>query len=151
VNPETINIEIQSLDGWRDMEPVISQLDFTDTSYMVTVQAASNGKTSLDYKAVFWIWMRHLAKSFTERGRDTRPQEMHDLMCHRFLGYTGKRKIGNTELQPAMKTITYPSNLTLPDFHHFLSQIEEWGAEVGAPVPVDPNSDYERAKQKSLS
>jgi hypothetical protein len=110
----------------------------------VTIEAAW---ATLDYKAVFWIWMQAFAKSFTERGRKTTSKEMHDLMCHQFLGYTEERHIGKTVIKPALRTITYPEELTRPAFYDFMRNIEMWASGVGVPVPVY-DSQYEQDKRK---
>ncbi len=93
----------------------------------------------LSYKAVFWIWMRTIAASFTDRGRGTTAEEMHDLMCHQFLGYVPGRTIGRTEIRASLRTLTYPKDLTFDEWYALLRQIEEWCSEVGVMLPANPS------------
>ena len=127
------------LDQWSDGYPV-----------KVNLQAAT---ATLDYKAVFWIWMAHLAKCFSERGRETTKyakQQMHDIMCHKFLGYTPERVIGKTTIKPALRTITYPEQLTRPEFYWFMREIEIWASETGVQLPVhDSAYSDDKAKEEA--
>lgn len=127
-------------------EALLSVIDDWTYDYPVDVkiQAASS---TLDYKAVFWIWMRAFAKSFTERGRDTKPEEMHDIFCHTFLGILPERTIGKTVIPPTMRTITYPQDLTRPEFFHFMRQIEEKAQSWGLQIP-DYNSMFDEDKAR---
>ncbi len=94
----------------------------------------------LPYKAVFWIWMKAMAESFTLRSKTDEvfsSQQMHDLMCHRFLGYTEARRVGQTTIMPALRTLTYPEDLSTDGWYALLRQIEEWMGERGVPVPIN--------------
>ena len=113
----------------------------------VNLQAAT---ATLDYKAVCGIWMAHLAKCFTERGRETTKAEMHDILCHKFLGYTPERIIGKTTIKPALRTITYPEELTRPEFYWFMREIEIWASEAGVQLPVhDSQYTDDKAKEQA--
>jgi hypothetical protein len=115
--------------------------------YQVSIVEASD---LLDYKAVFWIWMRALAKSFTERGRETTDEEMHILMCHRYLGYTDEIRIGNTIIKPALRTLTFPEELSPDRWYALFRQIEDWFAEVGVALPVGKKpSQYSVLREKN--
>lgn len=104
-----------------------------------------------DYVSVFWIWMRAMAKSFSERGKDDyTAEQIHDIVCHKFLGYTQARKIGRTEVMPALRTITYPEKLKRAEFFNFLREIEHWASDNGVVLPQKP-SDYERDKSRASS
>jgi len=107
----------------------------------------------LPYKAVFWIWMKAMAESFTARskkGEVFTDKQMHDLMCHRFLGYTEARRIGQTTVMPVLRTLTYPENLTPDRWYALLRQIEEWMSEQGVPVPVNEKpSQYSIEREKN--
>lgn len=102
-----------------------------------------------DYCSVFWIWMRAMAKSFSERSKaDYTADELHDIVCHKFLGYTQKRTIGRTEVQPALRTITYPKKLSRSEFFNLLREIEHWASDNGVVLPEKP-SDYQRDKERA--
>ena len=103
---------------------------------------------TVGHKALFWIWMRQLAANFTKRGdEDYTAEQMHDLMCHKFLGYTKPGKIGKTVIKPALITITYPEQLKGTDFGHFLSLIDAWCQSVGVLLITQDNSDYSDWKE----
>ena len=107
----------------------------------------------LSYKAVFWIWMKAMAESFTNRSKKNEvftADDMHDLMCHRFLGYVESKRIGQTTIMPALRTLTYPQNLSPDEWYALLRQIEEWMGERGVPVPVNKKqSQYSVEREKN--
>ena len=107
----------------------------------------------LPYKAVFWIWMKAMAESFTSRSKKNEvftADDMHDLMCHRFLGYVESKKIGQTTIMPTLRTLTYPQNLNPDEWYALLRQIEEWMGERGVPVPVNKKqSQYSVEREKN--
>lgn len=119
------------------------------------------------YKAVFWIWMRQLAEAFTKRDKahwavdDGRRKnitkdtpgafwvdkhytdaEMHDLICHKFLGYTPERTLGKTVIKSALITITYPEQLKGNEFGELLMKIETWAVDVGVRLKTQAKSEY---------
>ena len=114
----------------------------------VDIKISRTSKT-IGHKALFWIWMRQLAENFTNRGDESyTAEQMHDLMCHKFLGYTNPVKLGSgTTIRPALKTITYPQQLTGADFGHFLSLIDAWAQSVGVFLITQDNSDYSDWKE----
>lgn len=104
-----------------------------------------------DYCSVFWIWMRAMAKSFSERGKeDYNADQLHDIVCHKFLGYTEKRTIGRTVVQPALRTITYPTKLKRAEFFNLLREIEYWASDNGVTLPQKP-SQYQEDKARANS
>lgn len=135
---------IKSSEGLADVFKFIEAWDFGEP---LRVKIFGAGST-LDYKAVFWIWMRALAKSFSERGaEDYKPEQIHDIVCHKFLGYTKKRTIGRTVLEPALRTITHPENLNRGEFFNLLREIEIWASDNGASLPQGP-SQYQEDKAR---
>ena len=133
------------------MEQIDKMLSTFDFSYPAHIRI-DQVKDTLDYKAVFWIWMKALATSFTERdksGTAYKDQDMHDLMCHKYLGYTRPKTLGKTKIEPALRTITYPQQLTRGEFFDLLRNIEIWASDVGVVLPQKPNSEYEQDKQKA--
>jgi len=113
----------------------------------VKIRMVSQGST-LDYKAVLHIWFRAMAEQFSARdkARDYTAQDMHDLMCHRFLGYTEARKLGSTEIAPALRTLTYPRQLDRGELYGLCRKIEFWCADVGVTLPENP-SQYSEDKE----
>ena len=118
--------------------------------YTVNLVESSN---LLPYKAVFGIWMRAMAESFTSRSKKNEvftADDMHDLMCHRFLGYVESKRIGQTTIMPALRTLTYPQNLSPDEWYALLRQIEEWMGERGVSVPINKKpSQYSVEREKN--
>ena len=89
-----------------------------------------------------------MAKSFSERSKDEyTPEQIHDIVCHKFLGYTEQRTIGKTVVKPALRTITYPEKLKRPEFFNLLRDLEMWASDNGVQLPQKP-SQYEEDKQR---
>lgn len=136
--------------GQSGMQPIVDFLalwDFGEGGAEVSITAIG---ATLDHKAVFWIWMRQLAKNFSSRGKDDyTADQMHDLMCHKFLGHTGDRKLGSTVIPSALRTITYPDQLKKPDMAILLAKIDAWSADVGVMLETKQNSEYWKYKEAS--
>lgn len=142
----------QTVNGKQAIDTAVLMLNEWnfDSHPQVEVRLEAAGHVH-DYCSVFWIWMRAMAKSFSERGKDDyTAEQIHDIVCHKFLGYTQSRKIGRTEVQPALRTITYPEKLKRPEFFNLLREVEHWASDNGVVLPQKP-SDYERDKERSNS
>ena len=130
----------------EEFSTFVNQYDFERP---LKVECEPFGNT-LDYKAVFWIWMNAIAKQLTARGHKLTPEEAHDLMCHKFLGYTEGRWLGKTEIRPALVTITYPKQLERGEFFHFMQRIEDWCTTIGVRLPAKP-SQYEQDREEQVA
>ena len=124
-------------------------LDIAPMKYPVKVKVMHD-KGLMEYKAVFWVWMRHLTKELKTRwphaygNLDKEGYMMHDIMCTMFLGKTKAFKAGKTLIEPRMKTLTNPP-LGKGEFQDLLRRIEEWSVGIGIPLPLPP-SKYTEAK-----
>lgn len=146
-SPVLIKQEGGRLEGRADsLEAAQNLLNLWMDDYPVKIKIDQAGST-LDYKAIFWIWMRSFAKQMTERGRETTPEELHDIFCHSHLGYVPERKISKTVIRPALRTITYPQDLTRPEFYHFMRSIEQDAHQWGMTIPEN-ESQYDQDKAK---
>jgi len=134
VNIKEFRAKVHSAQAVPKVMEFLGQWDFEGGAADVRIEAASD---TLSYKAVFWIWMRHFAKEFNET-----PDNMHLIMCNRFLGWTKPQTIGKTVIKPTLITWTHPRQLTASESGVFLSKIEEWGVSVGHPVPRIEDSEY---------
>ena len=127
------------------MEKWLEGFEFEGKMINLKITVAGN---TIGHRALFWIWMRQLAKNFSERGEDKyTDRQMHDLLCHKFLGYTDEITIGSTVIKPALRTLTYPNELNGAEFGHLLSQIDAWSAQVGVLLVTQSNSDYAEYKE----
>ena len=121
-------------------------------TYPVSIKIDEVGAT-LDYKAILHIWFRSIAKQFTDRdktGKKYTEQDMHDLMCHLFFGYTEPRTLGRTKIEPALITITYPEQKKRPELYDFCRNIENWCSKVGVTLPEN-ESQYTEDKARENS
>ena len=121
-------------------------------TYPVKVKIDECGST-LDYKALLMgFWFPAMAEQFTARdktGKEYTAKDMHSLMCHKFFGYTERRTIGRTVIEPALITLTYPEQKTRGDLYAFCRNIELWCSEVGVTLP-EKDSDYSNDKAKEV-
>lgn len=116
-------------------------------TYPVKITIDGIGST-LDYKALLMgYWFPAMAQQFTDRGRATTASEMHDLACHMFFGYTPRRLIGKTQIEPALITLTYPEQKTRGELYDFCRKLEEWCQSVGVTLP-EKESQYAQDKAK---
>jgi len=92
---------------------------------------------SIAQNRLYWQWMDHLAKYFTEHGHPLTKDQAHDLMCHTFLGYY-TRKIGQTEVT-SLRTTTWPKRLDTGEMSYYMDQIDAWAVDKGCylPTPAD--------------
>ncbi len=136
--------------GIKIIEEFLSQFDFS-TPVHIEMSPVS---PTLDYKALFAIWCASCAKSFTDRdkaGRIHAKEDIHDLICHKFLGYTKARKIGKqTTIEPALRTLTYPKQLKRGEFYHLMQEFEMWASDVGVTLPQN-ESQYTEDKAKQVA
>ena len=150
MNAQGFKAKVEGPKAIQSIVEFLSLWNFDESACQVKIDAIG---ATLDYKAVFAIWMRHLAKSFTERdktGKQYSCDDMHDLMCHQFLGYVPGRTVGRTVIKSALRTITYPEDLTRTEFYTFLRSVEYWAADVGVQLPDNP-SEYQRDKERETA
>jgi len=135
-----IKIQLQEDIFWPYDEDSVEYVKTLDQNKIFTVNLVE-AISLLPYKAVFWIWMKAMAESFTSRskkGEVFTDKQMHDLMCHRFLGYTEAKRIGKTTIMPALRTLTYPENLSPDQWYALLRQMEEWMSEYYFAIKSKP-------------
>ena len=101
-------------------------------------------KRSLDQNSLYWMWLGEMATHFTQGTRVFTTDDMHDLMRHRFLGYTDERKVGNTVIPSQLKTTT---KLNVGDMHRYLEQIDAWACERGVLLTYPDHSAYAEMKE----
>ena len=90
--------------------------------------------------------MATLAESFNSRSKEEQwsKDDMHDLMRHKFLGYESKT-IGKTELKDILRSTT---KLDKGEMHHYMTQIDVWGTEVGVYLPHPEDSEYMKLMER---
>ena len=100
-----------------------------------------------DCFAVFFIWMAQMSKEFSTDEQVYTVQDMHDLMCNMFLGWTDEKKLGKTVIAPRLVTLTYPERKTKERMCALLSQIEEWSIDRGVYLETKRMSEYMKFKE----
>jgi hypothetical protein len=98
---------------------------------------------TLDQNSLFWMWCEQLAQYLCSKGRAITKDEVHDLMCHKFLGYD-ERTIGGEEVI----TLRGTSKLQKGEFHHFLEQMDAQAVEWGCQLTYPPASEYHEMKRQ---
>jgi hypothetical protein len=94
---------------------------------------------SLSANALYWLWMSELANHFKKKGRAESKDDMHDLMRHKFLGWTEARKIGKTKINSTLKSTT---KLNKSEMCFYMEKVAAWAAEVGCFLTDPAESQY---------
>ena len=102
-----------------------------------------NKRRSVDQNALMWMWFTEIADFFTKGGRAATKDEVHDLMCHKFLGYED-RAVGELTIANQLRGT---SKLDKGEMHHFLTQVEQWAINLGCKVTIPVASEYYELQQ----
>jgi hypothetical protein len=110
--------------------------------------APHKSKQSRSQQNLFWEWCTALHKHFYKANScsESEKKNMHDILCHKFLGYETKT-VGKTDIQ-SLKTLTWPEPLSTGEMAEFLSKIDAWAVELGVMLPTPADSEY--AKYRDL-
>lgn len=96
---------------------------------------------SLSQNALFHVWCRELAESFTKRdktGEVYTEGQMKMLMKHQFLGYEDIT-IGKTEIE---KQLISTRSLAKGEMYQFMEQVLAWSFDVGVPLSTPDDSEF---------
>ena len=107
-------------------------------------KAVSN--RSLSQNALFHVWCREMAESFTKRdkkGTAYSEADMKDLMKHQFLGYEGKT-VGKTEIAPQLIST---KKLSKGAMFQFMEQVLAWSFQVGVMLSQPEDSEFMKLKE----
>lgn len=96
---------------------------------------------------LYWEWMMLLHKHFKKDSKCTekQKQDMHDLMCHKFLGYVGKL-VGHTKIV-SLRTLTWPAKMDTGEMSSYMKKVEAWSAQHGCRLPVPEDNDYAQYRE----
>jgi hypothetical protein len=102
---------------------------------------------SRSQEKLFWVWMEDMDQKFYRRTKSTKEQkiDMHDLICHKFLGYSEKL-VGKTVIK-GLRTLNWPEPLETGEMARLMKQTERWAAEHGCLLPVPEDNDYAKYRE----
>ncbi len=146
-----LNLTVKNMSVADDAIEFIKAWDYEAEPLKIKLFGAGS---TLDYKAVFWIWMRAFAKQFNDRGRptDKEGKELHNIFCYRFLGIVPPKTYKNGDTLPEMlRTITYPKDLNKGQWYDFMRQIEELAQTWGLTIPENDNNEYAQDKLRQVA
>lgn len=92
---------------------------------------------------MMWKWFEEMANHYSRAGAMHTKEDMHDLMCHKFLGYED-RLIGSTLIKGQL---CGTSKLKKPEMSEFLHKVEAWNTDNGLLVTIPADSDYMTYRQ----
>lgn len=98
---------------------------------------------SLSANALYWVWLGTMAKHYSQGAHSYTGDEMHDLMRHKFLGYTDVT-VGKTVIRDQLKST---ANMEVPEFCYYMEQIDAWAAENSVLLPRPEDSEYSKYKE----
>ena len=146
---DRISLQIKSSSEWKAIAAKLDGWEFEKFPRRITIESDS-GDPVQDTFSVFWIWCKQLAKAFSTDEHEYSVDDIHAIVCHKFLGYTDRRQIGNTWIEPALITLTYPDRKTKDRMCVLLSQIDEWALSCGVFLVTKRLSDYTMYKESQL-
>ena len=103
-------------------------------------------RRSLDQNALFWVWCEAMAEFFTEGGQPMKKQHVHDLLCHKFLGYVDHLIQGEK-----ITKLRGTSGLDKGEFQHFMEQVDAWAVDLGIQLVYPAASEYSEYREAQVS
>jgi len=102
---------------------------------------------SLSANNLYWMWLTEISNYLIKKGRDADKDDMHDLMRHKFLGYTEPRSVGKTIVERTLKST---SKLKKNEFCYYMEQVEAWAIEIGCNVSYPSDSEFMKYKETQI-
>ena len=105
-------------------------------------------KRTLPANALYWQWMSFMAAHYSGKGVALSKDDMHDLMRHKFLGWTNARKVGNTHIGATLKSTSKLSN---GEMCRYMEQVSAWASNFGVMLPTPEDSEYMRMIERQIA
>jgi len=119
-------------------------------------KAGSN--RSINQNDLYWMWLGEICDQanvnlpYTYLNEETQQEEtiecmskeeLHEWMCHEFLGYVTKR-IGRKEVTQLKGT----SKLLKGEMYFFMQQVDAWAHQKGYKLTIPDDSEYMKLKER---
>ena len=149
-----LNLTVKNVSVADDAIEFIKAWDYEAEPLKIKLFGAGS---TLDYKAVFWIWMRSITAQYVQRKMpdyqvlDKEGQRMHLIFCKRHLGVVPAFKVSKTQFSEAVRTITYPEDLNKGQWFDFMRRIEEDCMAMGITLPENDNNEYAQDKLRQVA
>jgi len=118
----------------------------TERGTMYEVEIKNMGQTFTESQlGTFWYWMGHLAQHISTDEDKFTKNDLHDIVCPKFLGYEEKT-LGKTTIR-GLRTLTWPRRLNTAEKSELLSKIDAWGIGIGIFLPTQQDSEYAKYKE----
>jgi hypothetical protein len=100
---------------------------------------------SLSANALYWMWLSEMATHFSKKGTTVTKDDMHDLMRHKFLGWTKPRKVGRTEIASTLRST---KKLDKSEMMHYMEKLNMWAADHKCLLTDPIESEYRQYLDK---
>ena len=136
-------IVINGLPAKHNAHAAIDALDIGQPAEMIL--KPWQPKRSLSANALYWVWMRELAKHMTRKiGKEFDDDLMHDVCRQMFLYYRSpeRRRIDGSIIPPQLESTT---KLKKSEFCHYMTRIDSWAiTQLGLRLPRDKDDEYQK-------
>jgi hypothetical protein len=116
--------------------------NFDEAELMVSYKQYVDPRSKAQ-NALAWMWFTQMADYYSRRLKQMSKDDMHDLMCHHFLGYED-RVIGNTVLE---HQLIGTSGLDKSDMSEFMYKVEQWNTNNGLLLTIPADNEYMKYKE----
>lgn len=115
------------------IEPILAR----DKQAVIKIEEYDDPR-SIPANRLYWTWLKKMSSYFSKKGDKYTPEEMHEIMRHKFLGYEKSKKIGKTTIPAQLKST---AKLKKSEFFYYMEQIDHWCVDHGLLLPK-PDSEY---------
>ncbi len=142
IKPDATGEQLQKMHEFASLK--VDQFRNADQTCYVQVERYESPR-SLKANRLYWMWLEQISKHLTAKGHSTNKRDLHDLMRHKFLGWSKARMVGKTEIGATLKSTR---DLKPKEFCYFMEQVEHWAHDVGCIVKTPFESEYQQFLEK---
>lgn len=133
----------EDVDGFIDWFKVLT---IPDAGWMVEVKMYEPGRT-LSQNGLFWLWMSYLVENDYAKNGTITKEDWHDYFVSKFIGWTKRRRIGGTIIEPTLK---HTSDLLRKEMTEFMYKIEVFCAERNILLPIPEDAVYLKFREEDF-